>query len=230
MEFCSFDAPYLERLRSGDLESQQHFITYFTELIRLKLRKRLHSHFAIEDLRQETFARVWVALRSGDGIRKPERLGAYVNSVCNNVLFEHYRRVARESSSGDGVGIDIPDPAIGVVDAIANKQTRQKVRQILTNLPDKDRLLLTAVFLDECDKDDVCQRFGVNREYLRVLLHRAKNSFRALSLQQTEGSVGQASLESTLLGPNFAAHKAARVPAKRQTQGYMKHTQNPGVC
>jgi RNA polymerase sigma-70 factor (ECF subfamily) len=32
--------------------------------------------------------------------------------------------------------------------------------------------------MEEKDKDDVCREMGVNREYLRVLLHRAKQTFR----------------------------------------------------
>ena len=91
MQFQAFDAPYVERLRSGDFRTQEHFVAYFSELIQLKLRARLRSPQAIEDVRQETFVRVFAALRSPGGIRQPERLGAFVNSICNNVLLEHYR-------------------------------------------------------------------------------------------------------------------------------------------
>jgi RNA polymerase sigma-70 factor (ECF subfamily) len=34
------------------------------------------------------------------------------------------------------------------------------------------------VFLEERDKDEVCRDFGVDRNYLRVLLHRAKQTFK----------------------------------------------------
>jgi RNA polymerase sigma-70 factor (ECF subfamily) len=37
---------------------------------------------------------------------------------------------------------------------------------------------LKAVFLDERDRDEVCEEFGVDRAYLRVLLHRAKQEFK----------------------------------------------------
>ena len=36
----------------------------------------------------------------------------------------------------------------------------------------------SAIFFDETPKDEICRRFGVEREYLRVLLHRAKQHFR----------------------------------------------------
>jgi hypothetical protein len=103
----------------------------------------------------------------------PNGLGAFVNSVCNNVLLEHYRRASKEI--GDVVGIDVPDPAIGAVDAIANRQMQQRVRHILTKLSEWDRCLLAAVFLDERDKDEVCRSFAVSREYLRVARGAPKN-------------------------------------------------------
>ena len=58
MQFFVFDASYVEKLRSGDARIEAHFVSYFSELIRLKLRSRLSSNEAIEDVRQETFARV----------------------------------------------------------------------------------------------------------------------------------------------------------------------------
>ena len=178
MQFQAFDAPYVERLRSGDFRTQEHFVAYFGELIQLKLRARLRTPQAIEDVRQETFARVFAALRTPDGIRQPERLGAFVNSICNNVLLEHYRASSRDSSIEDEPEQDFPDPVIDVLGAVAARQMEEKVRQILEELPDRDRRLIRAVFLEERDKDEVCREFGVTREYLRVLVHRAKQAFR----------------------------------------------------
>jgi len=63
LQFQTFDESYVERLREGDFRTQEHFVAYFSELIQLKLRSRLHSPQAIEDVRQETFARVFAALR-----------------------------------------------------------------------------------------------------------------------------------------------------------------------
>src|SRR5215469_15230838 len=100
MEFHFFDADYVERLRSGDPQTEQHFVDYFNALIRLKLRRRLRSPSAVEDLRQEIIARVWVALKGRERLLRPERLGAFVNSVCNNTLFEHYRKTSREIAMG----------------------------------------------------------------------------------------------------------------------------------
>ena len=186
MQFQAFDAPYVERLRSGDFRTQEHFVAYFSELIQLKLRARLRSPQAIEDVRQETFVRVFAALRSPGGIRQPERLGAFVNSICNNVLLEHYRSSSRSDSLDDEPQNELPDPAMDVLGAVAAKQMEEKVREILDEMPERDRRILREVFLEERDKDDVCRDFGVDRDYLRVLLHRAKQSFKSLYLKNIE--------------------------------------------
>jgi RNA polymerase sigma-70 factor, ECF subfamily len=185
VQFHAFDKHYLEQLSSGDFRTQEHFVSYFSELIRLKLGKRLHSRSEVDDARQETFARVFAALRKPDGIRDPERLGAFVNSVCNNVLLEYYRSASHEATSDDEEAeANIPDPAISVVDVIANRQTQRNVRDILDQLQEKDRRLIKEVFLEERDKDEVCRDLGVDREYLRVLLHRAKKSFKSMYLKR----------------------------------------------
>jgi RNA polymerase sigma-70 factor, ECF subfamily len=181
LQLQSFDEPYVERLRDGDFRTQEHFVAYFTELIQLKLRSRLHSPQAIEDVRQETFARVFAALRGGK-IRQPDRLGAFVNSMCNNVLLEQYRSSAR-SESLDEEEQEFPALNVDVLGAIAAKQMGEKVREILEEMPERDRRLLKDIFLEEREKDDVCRDFGVDRDYLRVLLHRAKQSFKSIYMK-----------------------------------------------
>ncbi len=190
MQFRSFDAGYIENLRAGDRATQDHFVGYFSELLHLKLRSRLQSPQAIEDVRQETFARVLAILRKENALRQPERFGAFVNTVCNNVLLEHYRASSR-SQSLDEEGMPEPQAkGADVLSLIASSQLSAKVREILLDLPVRDRSLLKAVFLDERDRDEVCREFGVEREYLRVLLHRAKQDFRAEYLKRMNLGIG----------------------------------------
>jgi RNA polymerase sigma-70 factor (ECF subfamily) len=181
LQFHSFDESYLERLQAGDFRTQEHFGQYFSALIQLKLRSRLQSREAIEDVRQETFVRFYAALRDGK-ILHPERLGSFVNSVCNNVLLEHYRANARDGSRGDDEGEqkELPADTIDLLEVLTSKETEKKVREILEQLPERDRRLLREIFLEERDKDEVCREYGIDRDYLRVLLHRAKKTFKSL--------------------------------------------------
>jgi RNA polymerase sigma-70 factor, ECF subfamily len=178
-EFFAFDAAYVERLRAGDTHIEEHFVNYFSELIRLKLRSRLNSRKAMEDVRQETFMRVLTLLRGKDGLRQPDRLGPFVNSVCNHVLSEHYRSQKRAATIDDQVEATIAGREPNALSLLEARDTERVVRQILNQLPERDRRLLQSVLLEERNKDEVCAEFGITREYLRVLLHRAKQSFKS---------------------------------------------------
>ena len=180
LEFFAFDASYVEKLRAGDAHIEGHFVNYFSELIRLKLRSRLNSKEAIEDVRQETFKRVLTLLRGKGGLRQPDRLGPFVNSVCNHVLFEHYRSQKRtEATIDDEVEATTAGREPSALSLLEAKDTERLVRQILNQVPERDRRLLHSVLLEERNKDEVCAEFGITREYLRVLLHRAKLSFKS---------------------------------------------------
>jgi RNA polymerase sigma-70 factor (ECF subfamily) len=177
MKFQNFDNAYLERLRGGDPRTQKHFVNYFTELLNVKLRSRLRSPEDREDASQETFVRVFAALRKKDGIREPERIGAFVNSVCNNVLRERYRAPASESL--EARHMEIRDRSVDVTELIAHKQTQHKLRGILDELSERDRRIIREIFFEERSRDRVCREQGANRGYLRVLVHRAKQALKS---------------------------------------------------
>jgi RNA polymerase sigma-70 factor, ECF subfamily len=172
-----FDSAYVTRLRDGDADTEQHFVSHFSNAMRLSLRSRLRSWELIEDIRQETFLRVLNFIRSDRSLDHPERLGAYVHSVSINVMMEHLRASTRHPP--------IPEEAHDFVDrratadgSVITRERKELVRSILQDLSEKDRRILRAVFLEEKDKIEVCKDFQVDRDYLRVLVHRAKARFR----------------------------------------------------
>jgi len=182
LELFPFDKLYVDRLRDGDPPTEQHFASYFGQLLNIMLRARYLSPERVDDVRQETLARVIATLRREGGIRQPERFGAFVNSVCKNVLREHARDWHRVQPLQQDQ-LEPPDKVVDLERALISHETKHKVREILGEMKQRDRDLLRAIFLEEKGKDEICREFGVDREYLRVLLHRAKERFRA-SFQQ----------------------------------------------
>ncbi len=173
-EFYSFDEAYVRRLAEGDRLVEEHFTAYFGELLYIKLRARVRSPEMIEDVRQETFLRVLQAVRGG-GLEHPERLGAFVHSVCNYVLFEKFREEGRYLPMSEGPQ-DWPDSRIDLDAALIDEQRYRLAESILAELPKRDRDLLRMV-LDGVAGPEACQRLGVEEGYWRVLLHRAKSRF-----------------------------------------------------
>lgn len=181
MELFVFDEDYVRRLREGDRETEAHFHRYFRDLLLLKLRKRLRSIEAIDEVRQDVFVRCIAHLHE---IKDARALGSWVNSTCNHVLMEYYRAENRTESLEEQS--DIPDNS-NLEAAFDNARNADRVRRVLQTLSAKDAEILRAVFFEDADKDEICRRFGIKRDYLRVLLHRAKEKFKAQYLRRKSG-------------------------------------------
>ncbi|HYK00209.1 MAG TPA: sigma-70 family RNA polymerase sigma factor [Thermoanaerobaculia bacterium] len=181
MDLFSFDDDYVRRLRDGDRETAAHFNSYFRDLLYAKLRRRLRSMDAIEEVRQEVFLRTLERL---DQIADGRKLGAFVNSTCNHVLMEYYRQESR------AVSLDEHPEKAGTTDlevAYDSAHNTARVRAVLAAMDNRDAEILKALFIDDADKDGICEGYGVDRQYLRVLLHRAKAKFRAAFMRRNSG-------------------------------------------
>jgi RNA polymerase sigma-70 factor, ECF subfamily len=181
MELFVFDDEYVRRLREGDRETAAHFHAYFRDLLLLKLRRRLRTLEAIDEVRQEVFTRCIANL---DQLQDARKLGAFVNAICNRVLMEYYRAEGRTESLEEQSDIAITNSMDAALDSSRNSA---RVRRILETLDERDAAILRAVFLEEADKEEICRRFGVERDYLRVLVHRAKEKFKAHYLRRKSG-------------------------------------------
>ena len=183
VEGPDFNEEYLKRLIDEDAATVRHFIAYFTRHLRIKLRSRLRSAQLIDDVMQETFLRFFKALRGSRPVEQPDRLGAFLNGICNLVLLENFRTQVKYQ----GTGFDAPEQGDTSWDpdaAFVTADRKQQVREVLAEMPERERRLLQLMFLEDRDKDEICREFGVDREYLRVLLHRAKNRARGIFIRQ----------------------------------------------
>ncbi|MEO8380218.1 MAG: sigma-70 family RNA polymerase sigma factor [Acidobacteriota bacterium] len=181
MELFDFDDDYVRRLREGDSDTTSHFYDYFRDLLLLKLRGRLPSMDAIDDVRQEVFLRT---LKRLGELREAPKLGSFVNSICDYVLYEYYRAEGRTEGLDPAADFAIDED---FEHRLESTRIAARVRLVMATLPERDAEILRAVFLEEDDKDEICRRFGIERNYLRVLLHRAKKVFRSSYLRRKSG-------------------------------------------
>lgn len=167
----TFDADYLQRLMAHDPAAVEHFVRHFGELIRLVVLAHAGSARLVEDVRQETFLRVFRLLREQAGLERPERLGSFVYSVCRRVLAEHLRDEGLGScAQGDGS----PSYRILMDELLVKRDRQRQVEALLKELSPIERKALRMVFLEGRDRTRVCQELGLTQDYLRVVLCRAK--------------------------------------------------------
>jgi RNA polymerase sigma-70 factor (ECF subfamily) len=176
VEFYQFTREYLDRLRARDPATVDHFCAYFEPLLRMLLRARRVAPDLVDDLVQDTFRRVFEKLQNA-AIREPNCFGSFVNSICKNALREKSREGLRNDPIEDA-HYELPDKVPSALALLEAKEIKELVRSILKKMDKKDSQMLRDLYFLDKDKDEICRERGVDREYLRVLHHRAKIRFR----------------------------------------------------
>jgi len=179
VELYPFDEPYLARLRDRDAATEAHFVSYFSKLLKAKLRSDGYPESPLNDIQQETLYRVLKSVYQ-DRIHNAKSLRSFVYGVCDRVEWEYDRGEWRLWQNDDDEFPDLPDERSITAGPARQAEVRQAVRWVLDKLADKDRRILVALFMDEKERDEVCHEFGITRDNLRVLLHRALTTARTL--------------------------------------------------
>ena len=125
----------------------------------------------LDDIVQETLTRFLLALR--DGKVRDDAAGAFLNSICRNVIFEYRRRIHRE----EGMPESIPEPLDQHISGAEQVEIRDAIARSLAQLSERDREILRAFYIEEKPKEEIYIAYGITYEQFRVVLCRAKERF-----------------------------------------------------
>jgi RNA polymerase sigma-70 factor, ECF subfamily len=130
--------------------------------------RHLRDRPAAQDLVQHVLLSVLQALRAGR-VEDPTRLDAYVFGTCRNAVMDmrrgdaRQRRVAQESAAGLPEGYE-PSPL---------QVDRARLEDCLRRLEARERAVVVATFLEDCDADEIARTLSVTVGNVRVIRHRA---------------------------------------------------------
>jgi RNA polymerase sigma-70 factor (ECF subfamily) len=202
----NFDAAFLTRLQQRDPDTCTFLISSLTPVLEARLRYKVRDHAAIEDIRNETFYRVFCMV-DGGRIRKPEQLGSFVRGVCDRVAQESRRKTrAAEPLPDDGT-----EPADGqppLDNLLLEKEASNLLWREVMKLSEKDRVLILELLWQERDRRDLARERGIGATGLNVRLCRALKRLRLQLLAQ----------EPAMPTPG-ARILACRVPPRRHVRG-----------
>lgn len=174
-DWYAFDDDYVRRLREDDPWTTRHFVRYFGPVLTIKMRQRLRADL-VDDGKQIVYVRVLEAVKAGK-VRDGNAFGAYVSRTGDYVIHELLRADGRTDPLEDE-HLDIPS-LHSADELLIDHETQERVYKTLAELTDRDRKLLVRSLLQEDTTAELCERFQVEPEYLRVLLFRARQRFKS---------------------------------------------------
>jgi RNA polymerase sigma-70 factor (ECF subfamily) len=168
------------RIREGDVSAESELIRQFEPGLRVLLRRRTGGDVGLlQDLVQETLLVVLQRLR-GAGIDDPQKLAAFAAQTARNLAIASLRKTERQRTDVDSEATDRNvDPSRSVDESAADLEAALAVRALLRELPQpRDRLMLKRFYLDDHDKEVICQELDLTEAAFNQALSRARRRFR----------------------------------------------------
>ena len=170
------------RIREGDVSAEAELIRQFEPGLRVLLRRRTGGdHGLLQDLVQETLLIVIQRLR-GAGIEEPEKLAAFAAQTARNLAIASLRKTERQKTDIDSAATERNADTARGIDVLAEDfEAAMAVRALLRELPQSgDSLMLKRFYLEDHDKEVICQEMQLTEAAFNQALSRARRRFRQI--------------------------------------------------
>lgn len=168
------------RILAGEKAAESELVERYSRGVAIILNRATGDQSLAEDLSQETFQLTLEKIRGGE-VREPERLSGFICSLARNLATDHYRRSRRSERVDDPDAVEmIAATAPSQLDRVLQAEKSKRVRQLLSELSDRDREILRRFYIEEEDKERICADLGLSSLHFNRVLHRARERYREL--------------------------------------------------
>jgi RNA polymerase sigma-70 factor, ECF subfamily len=176
----------VQRIRSGDPTGMQDLYQVFGRGVRIYLCRQLGMQ-DLDDKVHDTFLIVVQAIQNGD-LREPDRLMGFVRTIARRLVAGHIDQMVHRRRDDVAVesGIVISDKGVTPEQKVIDRQKIDLMLEVLKELSDRDRDILTRFYLYEQSQELICSEMKLTATQFRLLKSRAKNRFAELGKKKLE--------------------------------------------
>ena len=164
------------RLRAGDRAAAAEFVDICHGQIYLYMRRLGHNHQVSEDLTQESFLQAWQHISQ---LRDGKALNSWLYRVASNVSKLYWRRhKGKETTSIEGIGIDVPGSSEAGCDIIGHYEQLGRLKNAVARLPAKLRQAVVLHYMQHLTIAEAAEAAGVKEGTFKSRLNRALKALR----------------------------------------------------
>lgn len=195
-------SPLVEKIQAGDPEGMAELYRVFSRGIRFYLCRQLGAQ-ELDDKVHDTFLIVVQAIQRGE-LREPARLMGFVRTIVRRQVASYIeaavqtRRDVTEIESG----VSVVDAKRNPEEKVIGKQEVALMVEILKNMPERDRDILTRFYLHEQSQEQICEGMCLTDTQFRLLKSRAKAKFGEMGRKQLKKKTFAAFFVRTIAGSN----------------------------
>jgi RNA polymerase sigma-70 factor, ECF subfamily len=185
-------AQVLSRVRAGDAEAWGELYRRYAPAIFRFCRRLLPAREDAEDATTEIFMKVRQKLGTYDSSRP---FTAWLYKVAGNHCWDTLRRrhIRQDLETGDVDDLPLEHPDPSQLERLEAQHSGKEVRDGLAKLPDRARAALVLRYFADLSYDEIAETLGVRRQFVGVLLLRARHQLRDVLSQRGARSAAEGS-------------------------------------
>ncbi len=175
---------HIKKAQSGSTESFGVIYDQFSQPLYRFIRAKTSGNQQAEDLLQETFIKAWKGLP----LFNPDAgsFSGWLYKIALNAITDHYRKNSRIIQTVEIFdNLDAPASLNSEQDLDKNLSS-EKLRQMLSQLPDNYRTVLELRFLSDLSIKETAQALNKSSLSVRMAQHRALKKLQTLIKQYPE--------------------------------------------
>lgn len=145
-------------------------IERFTEPLYWQIRRMVQDHEDANDLLQNTFLKAWSSI---ENFRGEARLSTWLYKIAVNEAITHLGRERKRASISLDEQADTLAAAIEADTYVDGDELAKKLRQAVTSLPEKQRLVFNMKYYDDMKYEEMSSILGTTVGALKASYHLA---------------------------------------------------------
>jgi RNA polymerase sigma-70 factor (ECF subfamily) len=180
-------AQLLSQVRAGDADAWGELYRRYAPAMFRFCRRLLPAREDAEDATTEIFMKVQQKLGTYDSSRP---FTAWLYKVASNHCWDTLRRrhIRQDLETGDVDELPLEHPDPSQLQQLEAEHSGKEVRDGLAKLPDRARAALVLRYYADLSYEEIAETLGVRRQFVGVLLLRARHQLRDVLSQGTARS------------------------------------------
>ncbi len=170
------DLPDIQAALGGDGEAYARLMRRYQPLVARRMWRFTRDRGELEELVHDVFVEAYLSLATFGG-RAP--FGHWLSRIATRVGYRfwksRWRRRRREVPF-----LEADAPQVDATDSLEAREAAERLDNLLSALPPRDRLVLTMLYFEELSVAEAAQRVGWSQTMVKVQAHRARKKLKAM--------------------------------------------------
>ena len=167
------DHTCIEEIRKGDSSAFATLVNRYKDMVYTIVRKIVRNHEESEEIAQDVFLKAYHSLNSFKG---KARFSTWLYRIAYNAAITQTRKKKMEMGALDEqIMENYTQDAINVdIYKLDTQQQKQFIDHVLSKLPEKEYLIITFYYKEECSIGEIADITGLSESNVKVKLHRTR--------------------------------------------------------